>query len=108
MAGRGGCFIGAAPSCRDLLRLLSGSVRSGETATRASTGRDYLFLSKGHDVPALYGTLVEFGFVDGKRLDNHLAPHDSIYWHPNRPVPGVEFQSGSLGHRPAVALGVAM
>ena len=26
--------------------------------------RDYLFLSKGHDVPALYGTLAELGFID--------------------------------------------
>jgi transketolase len=73
-----------------------------------SADRDYLFLSKGHDVPALYGTLAEFGFFDEKRLANHLSPLDSIYWHPNRAVPGVEFHSGSLGHLPAVAIGVAM
>src|SRR5262245_13277095 len=108
MAGGGGCFIGASLSCADLIVFLYASVLNVAPATRTSTGRDYLFLSKGHDVPALYGTLVEFGFVDGKRLDNHLAPHDSIYWHPNRAVPGVEFHSGSLGHLPAVALGVAM
>src|SRR5262249_27578666 len=76
--------------------------------TRTSADRDYLFLSKGHDVPALYGTLAEFGFVDEKRLDRHLSPEDSIYWHPNRAVAGVEFHSGSLGHLPAVAIGVAM
>src|SRR5262249_43692467 len=28
--------------------------------------------------------------------------------HPNRAIPGVEFHSGSLGHLPAVAAGVAM
>src|SRR5262249_23189077 len=61
-----------------------------------------------HDVPALYGTLAEFGFLDEARLSNHLSPKDSIYWHPNRAVPGVEFHSGSLGHLPAVALGIAM
>src|ERR1700747_1795841 len=31
-----------------------------------------------------------------------------IYWHPNRNVPGIEFHSGSLGHLPAVSLGIAM
>ena len=70
--------------------------------------RDYLFLSKGHDVPALYGTFVEMGFLDAARLSQHLSTSDHIYWHPNREIPGVEFHSGSLGHLPAVAAGVAL
>jgi transketolase len=104
----GGCFIGASLSCADLLVFLYASVLNVAPETSASADRDYLFLSKGHDVPALYGTLVEFGFFSEARLSNHLNPRDSIYWHPNRAVPGVEFHSGSLGHLPAVALGVAM
>ena len=71
-------------------------------------GRDYLFLSKGHDVPALYATLAELGFIERSRLKNHLLANDSVYWHPNRNVAGVEFHSGSLGHLPAVAAGVAL
>jgi transketolase len=70
--------------------------------------RDYLFLSKGHDVPALYGTFVEMGWLATERLSNHLSTQDSIYWHPNRHIAGVEFHSGSLGHLPAVAAGVAL
>jgi transketolase len=70
--------------------------------------RDFLFLSKGHDVPALYGTFVEMGLLDADRLKNHLSTSDNIYWHPNRAIPGVEFHSGSLGHLPAVAAGVAL
>jgi transketolase len=70
--------------------------------------RDYLFLSKGHDVPALYGTLAEFGYIDSDRLSNHLEPGDCIYWHPNRGVRGVEFHSGSLGHLLSVGIGVAL
>jgi len=108
MAAGGGCFIGASLSCADLIVHLYASVLNVTPRTRTSRDRDYLFLSKGHDVPALYGTLAEFGFIDEKRLDHHLSPHDSIYWHPNRAVAGVEFHSGSLGHLPAVALGVAM
>jgi transketolase len=70
--------------------------------------RDYLFLSKGHDVPALYGLFAEIGFIEKSRLDNHLKTSDSIYWHPNTKIPGVEFHSGSLGHLPSVAMGVAL
>jgi transketolase len=108
MSAGGGCFIGASLSCADLIVFLYASVLNVTPATRTAAGRDYFFLSKGHDVPALYGTLADFGFFDERRLDNHLRPHDSVYWHPNRAIPGVEFHSGSLGHLPAVALGVAM
>jgi transketolase len=48
------------------------------------------------------------GLLDASRLKNHLSTADSIYWHPNRAIPGVEFHSGSLGHLPAVAAGVAL
>jgi transketolase len=41
-------------------------------------------------------------------LKNHLATSDNIYWHPNTKVPGIEFHSGSLGHLPSVAIGVAL
>src|SRR6516162_3598240 len=104
----GGCFIGASLSCADLIVFLYSSVLNVSPETAASVDRDYLFLSKGHAVPALYGTLAEFGFIEKKRLEHHLSPHDSIYWHPNRAIPGVEFHSGSLGHLPAGGLGVAM
>ena len=70
--------------------------------------RDYLFLSKGHDVPALYGTFTELGLMEEGRLDNHLSIDDHIYWHPNTHIPGIEFHSGSLGHLPSVAIGVAL
>ncbi|HJZ70963.1 MAG TPA: 1-deoxy-D-xylulose-5-phosphate synthase N-terminal domain-containing protein [Vicinamibacterales bacterium] len=108
MSAGGGCFIGASLSCADLVVFLYASVLNVTPETRTSRDRDYVFLSKGHDVPALYGTLAEFGFVDEQRLGHHLSPHDSIYWHPNRALAGVEFHSGSLGHLPSVALGVAM
>src|SRR5687768_18006279 len=38
--------------------------------------RDYFLLSKGHDVPALYGTLAELGYIDRERLSAHLSPKD--------------------------------
>jgi transketolase len=108
MSTRGGCFIGASLSCADLMVYLYTRVLSVTPESLSSPERDYVLLSKGHDVPALYATLAELGFIDRDRLKNHLRTTDSIYWHPNRAIPGVEFHSGSLGHLLSVGLGVAI
>jgi transketolase len=108
MSTDGGCFIGASLSCADLVVYLYKQVLNITPDTVKDPRRDYFFLSKGHDVPALYGTLAELGFIDRERLRNHLKTNDSIYWHPNRAVPGVEFHSGSLGHLLSVSIGVAL
>ncbi len=108
MSTDGGCFIGASLSCTDLLVYLYTRVLNVAPGRVNDPDRDYLFLSKGHDVPALYGTLAELGFIDPARLQQHLKTTDAIYWHPNRAVPGVEFHSGSLGHLMAVGIGVAL
>ncbi|HVU98578.1 MAG TPA: thiamine pyrophosphate-dependent enzyme [Puia sp.] len=108
MSEGGGCFIGASLSCVELMVYCYARVIRRDKDRPADPDRDYLFLSKGHDVPALYGTFAEMGLMDASRLGNHLSTADSIYWHPNRNIPGVEFHSGSLGHLPAVAAGVAL
>jgi transketolase len=104
----GGCFTGASLSCADLLVYLYSHYLNVNPSNLTDPNRDYLFLSKGHDVPALYSLFAELGFIDSSRLANHLETNDHIYWHPNTHIPGVEFHSGSLGHLPAVAMGVAM
>jgi transketolase len=108
MSTDGGCFIGASLSCADLLVHLYTRVLRVSKETLNDPSRDYLLLSKGHDVPALYGTLAELGFIERSRLGAHLKTHDSVYWHPNRAVPGIEFHSGSLGHLLSVGIGVAL
>ena len=107
LAGGGGCFLGASLSCADLLVYLYHEFLHFDPERPADPERDILLLSKGHDVPALYGTFVELGMMPAGRLAHHLSPHDHIYWHPNRAVPGVEFHSGSLGHCLAVGIGIA-
>jgi transketolase len=108
MATNGGCFIGASLSCADLVAYLYTNVLRVTPKTLQDPDRDVLLLSKGHDVPALYGTLAELGFIEKERLANHLKTTDSIYWHPNRAIPGVEFHSGSLGHLLSVGVGIAL
>ncbi len=108
MSGNGGCFIGASLSCADLIVFLYKDFLNISKETLTDPDRDYLFLSKGHDVPALYGTYVELGWLEKDRLQNHLKTNDDIYWHPNRNIPGIEYHSGSLGQNLSVAIGVAL
>jgi len=108
MSTDGGCFIGASLSCADLFVYLYSEWLNVHPERLSDPNRDYLLLSKGHDVPALYGTMVELGWMPAERLKNHLKSNDHIYWHPNRNIPGIEFHSGSLGHLPSVGVGIAM
>jgi transketolase len=108
MATKGGCFLGASLSATDIIVYLYSEFLNLHKINLSDPNRDYLFLSKGHDVPALYGTFVELGWLEESRLQNHLSTSDYIYWHPNTNIPGIEFHSGSLGHLPSVAIGVAM
>jgi transketolase len=107
MATNGGCFLGASLSCTDIIVYLYYNYLNITKHNLKDPSRDYFFLSKGHDVPALYGTFAELGFIDKERLKNHLKTNDFIYWHPNVNIPGVEFHSGSLGHLLSVSMGVA-
>lgn len=108
MSTGGGCFTGASLSAVDIIVYLYNHFLNITPDNLDDPDRDYLFLSKGHDVPALYGTLAETGILAKERLANHLSIDDHIYWHPNTQIPGIEFHSGSLGHLPSVAMGVAM
>jgi transketolase len=108
MTTGGGCFLGASLSCTDVLVHLYQRVLCISPATVHHPDRDVLLLSKGHDVPALYGLLAELGYFERELLDRHLEPYSGLYWHPNRKIPGVEFHSGSLGHLLSVGIGVAL
>lgn len=107
MSAIGGCFLGAALSCADLLVYLYKVFLNVKKENLNNLDRDYFFLSKGHVVSVLYSVFVEVGFINEKRLENHLSTNDYIYWQPNTNINGVEFHAGSLGHLLSIACGVA-
>ncbi|HRK03696.1 MAG TPA: 1-deoxy-D-xylulose-5-phosphate synthase N-terminal domain-containing protein [Chlorobiota bacterium] len=108
MSTNGGAFTGASLSCADIIVWLYTSFLRIRPESVNDAERDILLLSKGHDVPALYATFVECGFLDKGRLSHHLSAKDHIYWHPNQNISGVEFHSGSLGHLLSVGIGMAI
>lgn len=71
--------------------------------------RDRFVLSKGHCAAALYSTLASCGFFPRFRLTEFMAPLSPLNGHPARlKVPGVETNTGPLGHGLPVATGCAL
>ncbi|MET9761717.1 transketolase [Streptomyces sp. NPDC006372] len=71
--------------------------------------RDRFVLSKGHCAAALYSTLASCGFFPRARLSEFMAPLSPLNGHPARlKVPGVETNTGPLGHGFPVATGIAL
>lgn len=70
--------------------------------------RDRFVLSKGHVALALYVTLAKRGFIPEDEISTFLKPHSRLNGHPNcNKVPGVETNTGPLGHGLPVAVGMA-
>ncbi len=73
-----------------------------------SPERDYFILSKGHSIETLYAALSKKGFLDGEDVQARYSRFGSPYiGHPNNKLPGIEMNSGSLGHGLPVSIGIA-
>jgi transketolase len=72
-------------------------------------GRDRFIMSKGHCSGALYTTLALRGFFPVSELDTYMQPLSRLNGHPNRnELPGVEANTGPLGHGLPIAVGAAL
>lgn len=78
-----------------------------DTATPTSPGRDYLILSKGHGVMALYACFRELGWLTDRDLDSYFQNGTHLRGLCEADVPGCEVTSGSLGHGLPIATGIA-
>ena len=83
-------------------------MRGLDPADPKAPGRDRFVLSKGHCVEALYVTLEAKGFLKSEVLDT-LGQFGSILsGHPTIEVPGIEVNSGALGHGLSIGIGMAL
>ncbi len=106
--GAGAGHIGGEMSAIDILTTLYFHVLRVYPDAPDHPERDRFVLSKGHTACALYVTLAEKGFIDPAELETFLAPHSRLNGHPNcTKVPGVETNTGPLGHGLPVAVGMA-
>jgi transketolase len=106
-AGNG--HIGGDLSATDILATLYFGVLRVDPAHPADPERDRFILSKGHCAGALYTTLAYRGFIAVDELATFMAPLSRLNGHPDRnKVPGVETNTGPLGHGLPVGVGAAI
>jgi transketolase len=106
-AGAG--HIGGDMSAIDILATLYGAVLNVSPDNVEDPERDRFILSKGHVAGALYTTLAAFGFIPVEQLATFLKPLSALNGHPNRrKVPGIEANTGPLGHGLPIAVGHAL
>jgi transketolase len=70
--------------------------------------RDYFILSKGHSAETYYTLLSEYGYIGKNELDRYGTFGSLLGGHPNKKVPGVEANTGSLGHGLGFGTGIAL
>jgi transketolase len=96
-------------SVTDILATLYFGVLRFDPAQPAAPGRDRFVMSKGHCTGALYATLAVAGYFPVEALATYLQPMSMLNGHPNRNyLPGVEANTGPLGHGLPIAVGIAI
>ena len=105
--GNGG-HIGGSFSVVDMLNYLYSEVLIYDPQNPKLEYRDRLVFSKGHSCLALYWILCESGFFEEELIKSYGRDNSVFAGHPEfNKGSGIEISSGSLGHGPAIGVGIA-
>ena len=105
-AGAG--HTGGGLSCLDILNVLYNRVLSVSPQSFTSPARDRYVQSKGHCVEALYAVLADRGFFPASDLETVCRYQSHYVGHPTRHIPGIEMNTGALGHGLPICIGMAL
>ncbi|WP_428937379.1 transketolase [Fontivita pretiosa] len=105
-AGAG--HTGGSLSCVDILNVLYNRVLRVSPQTFSDPARDRYVQSKGHSVEALYVVLADRGFFPQSELQTLCQYQSHFVGHPTRKVPGIEQNTGALGHGLSIGVGMAL
>ena len=105
-AGAG--HTGGSLSCVDILSVLYNRVLRVSPETFDDPCRDRYVQSKGHSVEALYVVLADRGFFPKEQLETLCRYRSPFVGHPTRKVPGIEMNTGALGHGLPISVGLAL
>lgn len=105
----GGGHIGGDMSVMDILTELYFDQMNISPENMNDPERDRFIMSKGHSVEALYAVLAKKGFFPIEQVIKEFSKFGSKFiGHPNNKLPGIEMNSGSLGHGLPVGVGMAL
>lgn len=108
IAGKGG-HIGGDMSVMEILVELYMKQMNISPENKDSDNRDRFVLSKGHSVESYYAVLAKKGFFPMEEVISTFSQFGSKFiGHPNNKLPGIEMNSGSLGHGLPVCVGMAL
>jgi transketolase len=105
-AGAG--HTGGGLSCLDILNVLYNRILNVSPETFSSPSRDRYVQSKGHSVEALYAVLADRGFFPETDLKTICHYQSYFVGHPTRHIPGIEMNTGALGHGLPICIGMAL
>lgn len=110
MIAEGKCgHIGGDMSVMDILVELYFNQMNISPENMNDPDRDRFVMSKGHSVEALYAVLAAKGFFPIDQVIREFSKFGSKFiGHPNNKLPGIEMNSGSLGHGLPVCVGMAL
>jgi transketolase len=101
--------IGGAFSCTDILvSLYYGGILRIDPVRPDWKERDRFILSKGHSGSALFAVLADLKFFGKEALGTYCKNGTFLGGHPDRRVPGIEADTGSLGHGLGIGAGMAL
>lgn len=100
--------IGGSLSSIEVETVLYFHVMNIDPANPQKKDRDRFILSKGHSTEALYATLEARGFLSREMVDTYGKCDSLLAGHPTKKVPGVELNSGALGHGLSVGVGMSI
>ena len=99
---------GGSLSAADLMTALFFKILQLDPRNPKWEGRDYFVLSKGHCVEAYWAVLAHRGFFPKDELATFSQFESRLIGHPNNEVPGVEVNTGALGHGLSISVGMAI
>ncbi len=106
-AGKG--HLGGTFSCVEILvYLYYGGIINIDPKDFKNPDRDYFFIGKGHACLAIYPILKDLGFISYERYLEYGQNGSSLGGQLDLSIPGVENNTGSLGHALGIAAGVAL
>jgi transketolase len=105
-AGAG--HTGGSLSCLDILNVLYNRILNVSPENFSSPARDRYVQSKGHSVEALYTVLADRGFFPEADLKTICHYKSHFVGHPTRHIPGIEMNTGALGHGLPICIGMAL
>ncbi len=101
--------LGGAMSCLDIVTALYFYKMNIRPEDPKWADRDRFLLSAGHKCMVQYAVLAERGYFDKSVLDTYGALKTKIPGHPDmHKLPGVEANTGALGHGLSIASGMAL